>query len=196
MAMSMNRHTRHLLAAAVAFATLLAGARAMAQAPPLTFTATATAKRPGGPGGSRPITIRIDRFATEAERDALAVVVKSRQPGATLKALAGKPDIGYIQLGEKRTPIKYAYARSTGDGRLVTVVTAQPIFFLEDPKAAAPKPKAGFELALALLVLDGRDTGEGELSPAAKIRMDDKGAIVTEEYGDEVVRLVKISRVN
>ena len=80
----------------------------------------------------------IDRFVTDTERDEVAAIVKSHQPGATLKALNGKPDIGYIQLGEKRTPIKYAYARSTGDGRLITVVTAQPVFFLEDPKAPTP----------------------------------------------------------
>ena len=194
--MRMNTQTRHLIAAAVAIGTLLAGARAMAQAPPVTFSATATAKTADGRGGSLPVTIRIDRFVSDTEREAVLAVVKAHQPGATLKALAGKPDIGYIQLGDRRTPIKFAYARSTGDGRLITVVTAQPVYFLSDPKATAPKPKEGFELALGLLVLDGRDTSEGELAPAAKIRMDDKGAIVTEEYGSEVVRLVKITKVN
>ncbi len=193
--MSMNTQTRHLIAAAVAIGTLVAGARLTAQTP-LTFSATATAKTADGRGGSLPVTIRIGRFVTDADREAILAIVKAHQPGATLKALTGKPDIGYIQLGEKRTPIKFAYARSTGDGRLITVVTAQPVYFLSDPKAATPKPKQGFELALALLVLDGRDTGDGELAPAAKIRMDDKGAIVTEEYGSEVVRLVKITKVN
>ena len=43
----------------------------------------------------------------------------------------------------RRTPVKYAYARATGDGRLLTVVTARPVAFVG---CAAPNaaPKAGF----------------------------------------------------
>ncbi len=34
--------------------------------------------------------------------------------------------------------------------------------------------------------------GHGELIPATKIRIDDKGAIVTDGYSDEVVRLTDV----
>jgi len=189
--MSTHNISRHLLAAIVVAAPLLTAASASAQVP-VTFSATASVKGPTG-SGSRPITIRIDKFVSDTDRDAVIAIIKARKPGETLKALTGKPDIGYVQVGDKRTPIKFAYARSTGDGRLITFVTAQPLAFLE-PGAAA-KPKEGFDLALGLLVLNGQDTGEGELSPAAKVRVDEKGAVVTEEYGAEVVRLVKIAPV-
>jgi hypothetical protein len=73
------------------------------------------------------------------------------------------------------------------------VMTAQPILFFSAD--GSTKPKEGFDLGLALLVLDAKDTGEGELAPAAKVAINKDGAIVTEEYGSEMIRLVKIAPV-
>ena len=158
-----------------------------------TFTATAAVKSPSG-SGSMPVKIGIDRFVSETDRSAVMELVKAGDRTATRKALAGMADIGFIELGTKRTPLKYAYARPTGAGRLITVLTAEPILFLGAGRPDA-KPKEGYDLALALLVLDGSDKGDGELAPAARIKVDDKGAIVTEEYGREVVRLTNIAKV-
>jgi len=158
-----------------------------------TFTATASVKSPSG-SGSMPVKIGIDRFVSESDRTAVMDLVKAGNGTATRQALAKMASIGYIELGTKRTPVKYAYARSTGAGRLITVLTAEPIFFVGASKPDA-KPKEGFDLALALLVLDGSDKGDGELAPAAKVKVDDKGAIVTEEYGREVVRLTNVAKV-
>ena len=158
-----------------------------------TFTATASVKSPGATA-SAPLVIRIDHFVSDAERERVMQVVKANDAAATRQALARMDDIGFIELGQRRTPIKFAYARpSGGGGRLITVVTAQPILFLGGAALDA-KPRAGFDLALALLVLDERDAGEGELAPAAKVRLNDFGAIVTDEYGSEVVRLTGIAR--
>ena len=82
-------------------------------------------------------------------------------------ALAAMPDAGVIQLGDRRTTIKFASERTTGSGRLVTVLAAQPIVFVG---AGLPneQPRAGFDVALAFL--DLQDTGGiGELAPAAKV---------------------------
>ena len=127
--MSTHTYSRHLVAALVVAAPLLAAAPASAQVP-VTFSATASVKGPSG-SGSRPVTIRIDKFVSDADRDAVIAVIKAKKPGETLKALTAKPDIGYVEVGDKRTPIKYAYARSTGDGRLITFVTAQPLAYLD-----------------------------------------------------------------
>ena len=171
---------------------LIAIAGLSAQDAGLTFTATATVKSPTK-SASVPVTIHVDRFIADADRETVIAAVKANDSKKTAEALAALPDIGYLALGEKRTPIKYAYSRPTGDGRLITVVTAQPVFFVggSDPGA---KSKEGFDLALALLVLDGKDAGDGELAPAVKVRLDN-GAIMTDEYGREVVRLVKVAKV-
>jgi hypothetical protein len=176
-----------LLGALLAFVNLSA-----AQAPAnLTFTATASVDAPGKKA-SVPVTIHIDRFITDADRDKLVAAVKANDHAATTKLLAGLPTIGSVKVLEKSTPIKYAYARPTGDGRLITVVTAQPIYYVGGAEKDA-KPKAGYDLGLALLVLNGQDSGDGELAPAVKIKVDN-GAVVTDDYGSEVVKLVKVAK--
>jgi hypothetical protein len=172
-------------------AVLIAFLNLSAQDAGLTFTATATVNAPAKKA-SVPITVHIDHFIADADRDKVLATLKSGDQAATTKALAALPDLGYIALGETRTPLKYAYARPTGDGRLITVVTAKPLYFVGGSGPAA-KPKAGFDLGLAMLVLDAKDTGDGEMAPAVKIKVQD-GAVVTDEYGSEVVRLVKIAK--
>lgn len=157
-----------------------------------TFTATAAVSSPKGKAAA-PVTISVDRFVSDADRDQVMTAVKTNDQDAIQKALAKLPDVGFIELAGRRTPIKYAYARPTGAGRLVTVVTAEPILFLG---GAAPKakPREGFNVAFALLVLDASSAGDGELAPAAKLKVDTAGAIVTEGYNTETIRLTKIAR--
>jgi hypothetical protein len=158
-----------------------------------TFTATASVTSPAGTA-STPVTVSIARFVTDAERTAIVTAVQANDQAATRKALEQADDIGYIDVGSRRTPIKYAYARPTGHGRLITVVTARPVAYVGASEPGA-KPKGDYDLALALLVLDEHDTGDGEFSPAVTLRMDDQGAIVTTDYSHEVIRLTGISKV-
>jgi hypothetical protein len=190
--MTMNAQRRGWMAVAVAVGFMATGLSLGAQAG-ATFKATASVKSPGK-SASVPVTIRIDRFVTDADREKVAATLKG-PAGETQKTLAAMPDVGYIAVGERKTPVKYAYARSTGGGRLITVVTAKAIYYLGGSEPDA-KPKEGYDLALALLVLDGQDTGDGELAPAVKLKVDAAGAIVTDDYGSEVVRLTKIAKVN
>jgi hypothetical protein len=76
---------------------------------------------------------------------------------------------------------------------MVTIVTAKPLGFIggNDPGA---KAKDGYELGIALLILDASGRGDGEVSPAARVKVDANGAIVTSDYAHEVVRLTGISK--
>jgi hypothetical protein len=101
-------------------------------------------------------------------------------------------DVGVLQVGDRRTPIKFAAERPTGSGRLVTVLTAEPVIFVGGGLPDA-KPRSGFDLGLA--ILDLQDTGgTGELVPAAKIGVDAGGALLTEDYGAMVVWLHDLVR--
>jgi hypothetical protein len=191
----MRMKTRELgvTSAAVAIGLLMAVLDVAARPAAETFTATATAKTAAG-GASTKVTIRIDKFVSDADRQKLLAVVKGNNTAATHKALAAMPNIGTIQLGKQPpTPIKYAYAAPSGHGRIITVITAKAILHLGGSLPDA-KPKAGYDLALALLVLDEQDKGDGELAPAAKVKMNDAGAIVTDDYGSEAVRLTGIAK--
>jgi hypothetical protein len=189
--MMMKMHTRRL--GGLLFGLALLPSLAIALAAGETFKATASVKSPTA-AASAPVTIKIDRFVTDAERDTIVTAVRGNDHAATRKALEAAPDIGYIDVGSRRTPIKYAYARSTGAGRMITVLTAKPVLYLGSGVPGA-KAKGEYELALVLLILDGQNAGDGEFSPAVTLKVDEQGAVVTTDYSHEVVRLTGISKV-
>ena len=154
------------------------------------FTATATVKK-GGANASAPLTVVVNRFASENEIASVSKAATGTGPGTLAKALSALEDVGYIQLGDRKTPLKFAASRSTGGGRLITVLTAQPILFLGAGVAPA-KPSAGFDVAMAMLIVEGSG-GTGELAPAAKVGIDDEGAIVIQDYGATVVWLTDVA---
>jgi hypothetical protein len=158
-----------------------------------TITASATVKTAGGASASAPLTVTVRRLATDAERDELMAALKQGGTASARALLAKRGDLGTLQLGAQQTPIKYAYARSMGDGQLMTVVTAEPIVFMG---AGVPdaKPKTGYDLGLVMLEVGASRPGRGELVPATKVRLNDQGAIVTEDYSAEVVQLTNVVR--
>ena len=163
----------------------------LAQTAPETFNATASVKR-GGASASAPLAVTVTRYASAAERDAVMAAVREGGTAAARKVLAAMSDAGVIRLGERSTPIKFAAQRPIGSGRLVTVVTAEPILFLG---AALPeaKARAGYEVAVAMLQVGDHD-GTGELVPAAKVGMDENGALLIDDYGATVVWLNGLAR--
>jgi hypothetical protein len=177
----------HPIVAAVLLC-LVSFARAEAE----TISATAHVKGSGGTEVTSPVTIVLDRPSTDAERDELLAVLKKSGTTGVRDLLALKKAIGTVRVGSTNTAIKYAYSRTTGSGRLVTALTDLPIAFVGAGLPGA-KPKTGFDLGLVLLDLAGPGSGSGEIAPAAKIRVDAQGAIVTEDYGAEAVRLSNIS---
>ena len=165
---------------------------ALAQTPTETFTATATVKG-GGASASAPLAVTVTRYGSEAEREAVVAAVRDGGTAAARKVLAGMSDAGFIRLGERSTPIKFASQRPMPTGRLVTVVTAEPILFLGSSLPEA-KPRAGYEVAVAMLDVRDHEDGGGELVPAAKVGMDAKGALLIDDYGATVVWLSRLTR--
>ena len=184
------------LSLVVSAGVILIAAAARAAAAPLDdaerITATAHVKSAAGVDASAPLTIVIDRFATDAERDALVAAVTHGGTEAARKLLASRPSIGWVEAGAVRVQVQYAYARPLGDGRLITVVTAAPIAFIGAGLPGAPST-AGFDLGLVFLEVNRGGSGGGELVPAAKVRINADGALVTDDYGAEVVKLSKVS---
>src|SRR4051794_30400617 len=156
-----------------------------------TLSATAQVKTAGGTSASAPLTIVIERFATDAERDALLAAVKKGGTAAARALLLPRTPVGTVKVGSSSTEIKYAYARSTGGGRLITVVTGSPIAFIGASLPGAPA-KTGYDLGLVLLETAATGPGHGELSAAAKITVNEQGAVVTQDYSGEVVKLTNV----
>ena len=117
-----------------------------AQGQAQTFTATASLKTGAGVEMTAPVTIVITRMTSDKERDAVVDALKKGETPAVVTSLKGMPDAGYIEVGERRTTLKYAYARPMGGGRLITVIAPTPIAHLGSGLPDA-QPKAGFDLA-------------------------------------------------
>jgi hypothetical protein len=176
-----------VLAGLVTLGAVGAGATTAAAQSGESFSATAAVK--GTKAQTAPVTIVIDRYTTDDERR--TVVDALRGGGAAVRqALEKMPTIGQLTVGERKTAIKYAYARPAGGGRLLTVISDKPLGYLDRATAA---PKEGYDLAFALLNMPASGKGSGELGPASKVKVEG-GAIVTEDYGSEVVTLSDIER--
>jgi hypothetical protein len=173
-------------AALVAAVALAAACAVAAQTIPEKFTARASVKK-GEASASAPFALTITRYATPAERETLLAAVRSGGSTAARAVLARFDDAGVVQLGTRRTTIKFAGERPTSSGRLVTIITAEPIIYLGAGIPEA-KPPTGYDVAIALLDLH-EGGGLGELAPAAKLGVDDGGALHIEDYGASVVWL-------
>jgi hypothetical protein len=177
---------------AVFVAGALCTAVAAAQTGPDTFTATASVKK-GAASATAPVRVTVTHYASTAERETIVKAVKEGGTAALRKALIGLSDAGFIQLGERRTPLKFAAQRETAAGRLLTVVTAEPILFL-GAGIPASQPQTGFDVAVAIIELKEDGGGLGDLSPAAKVTVDEGGALLIEDYGSTVIWLNAVTR--
>jgi hypothetical protein len=154
-----------------------------------TITATARLKSRGGVEASAPVTIVIDRYSTDAERDDILAALKERGTAGVRNLLITRNQIGSLQVGGVSTALKFIYARTTAGGRLITAVTGTPIAFVGGGVPDAPPGRAGFDLGLVMFEVTSSGAGRGELVPAAKVRADAHGAIVTDDYSADVVLL-------
>jgi hypothetical protein len=167
---------------------------ALAQGQPEVYNATAALKTAAGASVTAPVVVSISRWTTDAEREKVMAALKAGGTPALQKQIAGMPDAGFLQVGEVKTPIHFARTLAAAGGKVVTVATAKPVFYIG---AGAPgaKAKAGYDVAVVIFQVDGAGKGDaGDFAPAAKVKFDEKGALVVEDYGAEAVRLMGIAK--
>jgi hypothetical protein len=174
-------------------ALLLAAASPRGQAAVEVFVATAAMKTAAGASATAPVTITVDRKMSKVEADRLAGAFKTGGAAALRQSLEGVAPTGTIRIGSgTATPTRFTLERVTGDGRLLTIITSQPLLFVGAGLPGA-KAQAGYDFAIVDLVLDGKGNGSGTLAPAAKITMN-KDAFVVQDYGVEAVRLTAVKK--
>ena len=157
------------------------------------FTATAAVKGAGGASATAPVTINVDRKMSQGEADKLAAAFKAGGAAALRKALAGVPPTGTVRIGtQPATPTRITIERTTAAGRLLTIVTDQPLLFVGAGLPGA-KSQAGYDFAVIDIEVDAKGGGSGTIAPAAKIKMNGN-AFVVEDYGVEAVRLTAVKK--
>ncbi len=154
------------------------------------FTATLAvpASAPGQPT-TAPVHIYIYGYSTDQEVQNLAKILADKGPDALQEALFDL-EKGWIRIGNSLGyPIAVARSKPTEQGRRIILVADRPIDFLEAWHGARSLdyPFAYLELRLGK---DGK--GEGDMIPAAKIRMSGS-AIDVENYSFQPGKLLGVS---
>ncbi len=153
------------------------------------FKGTATVKAAGGAAAAAPVVITVARKMSQDEADKVLAAFKDGGAPGLRKALAGAASTGTVQMGNgEPTPTCITIERPTAEGRLLTIVADRPILFLGAGLPNA-KPKEGYDFAFVDLVIDQGGQGMGTIAPAAKIKLNDQGALVVEDYSGELVKV-------
>ena len=176
------------LASAIALVTQIS-----AQSRAETYTATASVKTAGGASLTAPVAIDVAEWTTDADRKRLAGVLKSGGDEALQKQLSGMKTLGKITVGKTQFDAKYAYAMTSSEGRIITVVTTNPIFFV-GAGAPSAKPTTGHRFGVVTIEVNDAGSGKGTLTPAASVKMSDSDAIVVEDYSVELVTLPDVRK--
>jgi hypothetical protein len=186
---SISRRWRALAGLAVALA--ISGSTIRAQTasntPREEFTAFAVNMSNVGRAGASQVDIRVDRYSSDAEHEALMAVFKKDGPEALLSALQKTRPVGTI-----RTPDSLAYdlhyarqAPADEGGRRIVLATDRPIGFWE----AANRPRSiDYPFTVIELQMDGNGEGVGKLSIATKLTL--SGTVLTlENFANQPVLL-------
>jgi len=138
------------------------------------------------------VTVTLDRTMPDAERLAIAEQVKSN-PDAAKSVLAGKPQLGVIEVEDRRVPIRFAYAYPLADGQNLTVISDETIGFIGGAKKGASSKK-GFDLTYVVIEIKASGEGSGEIGPAAKVKWMESGAPAPVRYGNKIVWIENVTK--
>ena len=127
------------------------------------------------------VTVTLDRTLPDAERSAI------------VQMLAGKPQLGVIEVEDRHVPIRFAYAYPLANGQNLTVISDEAIGFIGGTKKDAPSKK-GFDLTYVVIEIKASGAGSGEIGPAAKVKWMESGAPAPVRYGNKVVWIENVTK--
>jgi len=177
----------------------LAAATVVAQTPTPKSTTPETIKANGyvaGAAGSAAaeITMQIDRYSTEADREAVALALKHGGYPAFLTALRKAPPVGKVTVAGQTVDIRWAREQVLTNSRSIVLITDKPVFFVGGG-AANPKPRAGYEVAVMEFTLDNSGLGvKGTMAGAARVKPGGDTGVQIDDYGDKPIELKGIRR--
>jgi hypothetical protein len=156
-----------------------------------TYTAT-TANLSVGAG--QKIKINVLRWATDEDRNKAITSFKEKGEKQLLEAFQSQPSAGYVWTDETLGySVRYAHRQSQPDGgERIVLFTDRPLGSWSGKpwKAAAQVEGADYPFTLVELRLNRAGTGEGKMSLAGKVTVDQEGkTLALENYQSAPVLL-------
>ena len=159
---------------------------------PLRMTAFAVNMGSIGTGGARTVSIQVDRWSTEDERELLMTAFVEKGPDALLSQLQKLKRIGFMRLPNSLGyDVQFARLVEGEDGSSrIILATDRRISFQE----ARSQPRTmDYPFTLLEIRLNKEGVGQGKMSVATKITLNKKTKTVElENYSSEPVRLTEV----
>ena len=170
---------------------------AVAQQPPPigapeTFAAKAQAANKAGAAVSAPILFHVERYTPEFDRAAVREALRVGGYPGFLPALRKAPDVGYAELAGRRVTIRWARETADATGRTIVLITDKPVAFLGGQ--AEGKSRAGYEVAVIQLKVDGKGAGTGSMAAAARVKPGGETGVQIDDYAESPIELVNVAR--
>ena len=160
---------------------------------PETFTADLLAIGGKGGAGSATLVINVQRYTPEPDRIAVETALKSGGYPAFLAALRKAPEVGTVVFNDRKWTIRWARERPGLKGRVIVLVTDQPIHFVGGGAIDA-KPRAGYDVAVIQMRVDDTGLGTGTMAAAANVKPGGDTGVVIDDYAEQPIALTKVVR--
>jgi len=139
-------------------------------------------------------TIQIDQYTPEKDLKAMEAALQSGGSTGFVAALRKAPVAGHLKVGDKSFTIRWARQKDTPKGRVISIVTDSPVYFVGAGLPDA-QSKAGFDVAVAQLNMDSAGLGDGSIALAAKVKPGGQNGVEIQDYASEPVKLASIMKV-
>lgn len=161
---------------------------------PETFRATAKVANQAGLAGAAFVDIQVDKYTTDAERDAMVATFKSGGFPALVTELRKAPAVGSVKMGSDTVVVRFAREQRASDTRrAITIVADHPMMFVGGGAVNA-KPREGYELTVLQINMDDAGVGQGKMAAAAKVKPGGPTGLELDDYAEQPITLVNISR--
>lgn len=158
------------------------------------FTAFAINMNQSGAAATATVDIAIRSWTPDAQRDRLLEAAKSANSKSLLNALQAAPVVGSIKTPDSVAyDLHYARQMPGPDGgRRIVLVTDRPVSFWELRNQSR---SIDYPFMLIELRVDKDGNGEGKLSTATKIVVEESGVLILEDYDTQPVLLQKVRKL-
>lgn len=144
--------------------------------------------------GDMYLVVRLDKYSDERDLKAMESALASGGSDGFLKALRQAPVVGRVEVGQQTFDIRWARQKDTPKGRVISVVTDKPAYFVGAGVPGA-KPRAGFDVAVIQLIMDKANVGEGSMAAAARVKPGGEAGVEVEDYATEPIKLSSVVKV-
>lgn len=172
-------------------ALLMVAALAVPQAGPETFDIVGTVTPNGAAAKGAitvPMTVSLDRYSPEFERTKMTDALEHGGYPGFLNALRASSQVGTLDVAGDTFKIRWAREVPGDTGRVITLVTDQPVAFIGSTRRGA-KPTAGYEVGVIQLTLDKTGHGTGQMAAAARVKRGGETGVRIDSYTDKPVAL-------